>query len=355
MIRYDPFSLRLSSPLGTATGRITDRNGFVVRVEAGDRRGVGEATPLPGWTESYDECEAALAAAAREVGAFDPEDPVAGVDTATPAARHGIELARADALARGAEESLAAWLTDGSPAGSVPVNATVGDASIEASAAATREAVDAGYEAVKVKIGARAAGEDEQRLRAVREAAGDDVELRADANGGLDASTAERLVGVAADLDFAYVEQPRPASALAANAALRGRGVGIAVDESIAAVGIDAVLERDVADVVVCKPMALGGPVRTHGIVRRAADNGVDGVVTTTVDGVVARIAALHVAAALPDVPACGLATGDRLKSDLAADPAPVEDGRMVVPSGPGLAGAAFDPLRRGTDLSDGG
>jgi L-alanine-DL-glutamate epimerase-like enolase superfamily enzyme len=208
---------------------------------------------------------------------------------------------------------------------------------------------------VKVKIGARAVGEDEERLRAVREAAGDDIELRADANGGLDASAAARLVGVAADLDFAYVEQPRPASALAANAALRGRGVGIAVDESIAAVGIDAVLERDVADVVVCKPMALGGPVRTHGIVRRAADNGVDGVVTTTVDGVVARTAALHVAAALPDVPACGLATGDRLKSDLAADPAPVEDGRMVVPSGPGLAGAAFDPLRRGTDLSDGG
>ncbi|MBB6646205.1 mandelate racemase/muconate lactonizing enzyme family protein [Halobellus ruber] len=355
MIRYDPFSLRLSSPLGTAAGRITDRKGFVVRVEADGHRGVGEAAPLPGWTESYDDCEAALADAAAPNGddAPAPDDPAAGVDVATPAARHGVELARADALARAADESLAAWLADGSPAGSVPVNATVGDASIEASAAATREAVDAGYEAVKVKIGARKVGEDEERLRAVREAAGDGVELRADANGGLDASAAERLVGVAADLDFAYVEQPRPASDLAGNAALRDRGIDIALDESIAAVGIDAVLERDAADVVVCKPMALGGPVRTRDLARRAAADGVEGVVTTTIDGAVARTGALHVAAALPDVPACGLATGERLESDLAADPAPVEDGRMVVPSGPGLAGAAFDPLRREGGLPD--
>jgi len=32
-----------------------------------------------------------------------------------------------------------------------------------------------------------------------------------------------------------------------------------------------------------------------------------------------------------------GLATGDRLATDLAPDPAPVSDGRMAVPDGPGL------------------
>ncbi len=357
MIRYDPFSLRLASPLDTAAGRIEERSGFVIRVETDGRRGVGEAAPLPGWTESYDDCEAALSDAARggegdgPVG--DADDPVADPGTAVPAARHGIELARADARSRAAGDPLAAWLADGSAAESVPVNATVGDAPAAATADATREAVEAGYEAVKLKVGARNPDEDETRLRAARAAAGDAVELRADANGAWDVPTAERLVDVAADLDFAYVEQPRPASDLAGNAALGGRGVGIALDESVAAVGIDAVLESGAADVVVCKPMSIGGPARTRAVARRAAARGIDAVVTTTVDGVVARTGALHVAAALPSVRACGLATGSRLAADLAPDPATVEAGRMAVPSGPGLAGTAFDPLRRGAEPSD--
>ena len=350
MIQYDPFSLRLSSPLETAAGRIEERNGFVVRVESDGYRGIGEAAPLAGWTESYDDCAAALADAADRSGTGDEVATglAAGIGASTPAARHGVELAHADARARASDESLATWLAEGSAAESVPVNATVGDAPAEATAAATREAVDAGYGTVKLKVGAREPDADEARLRALREAAGDGVELRADANGAWDAPTAERLVDVAADLDFAYVEQPRPASDLAGNAALRGRGVDIAVDESVAAESVDAVLDAGAADVVVCKPMALGGPVRTRELARRAATRGVGAVVTTTIDGVVARVGALHVAAALPDVPACGLATGGRLESDLASDPAPPEAGRMTVPSGPGLAGAAFDPLRRG-------
>ena len=351
MIRYDPFGLRLSAPLATAAGRIEERRGFVVRAEHDGRRGVGEAAPLPGWTEPCDDCEAALAGVS---GATDATDPVAAVDAAAPAARHGVELAVTDARARAAGESLAAWLADGSAAESVPVNATVGDAPAAATAEATREAVDAGYGTVKLKVGARDPDADAARLRAARDAAGDGVDLRADANGAWDAETAARLVDVAADLGFAYVEQPRPATDLAGHADLRGRGVDIAADESVAAEGVDAVLDAGAADVIVCKPMALGGPVRTCEVARRAAEHGVGTVVTTTIDGVVARTAAVHVAAALPDTPACGLATGDRLATDLAADPAPVVDGRLAVPSGPGLAGAEFDRLRRGSASLDG-
>lgn len=366
MMRYDPFSLTLSSPLDTAAGRIDAREGFVVRVDRDGHRGVGEATPLSGWTESHSACEKALTDVCDPVDAGgDPsgdDDPStdrfeAGrvPDVSTPAARHGVELARADAAARAAGESLATWLADEAPAATVPVNATVGDAPAAATADATREAVEAGYRTVKVKVGARAPDADIARLRAVRVAAGDSVELRADANGAWDRPTAERVLAAAADLDFAYVEQPLDPADLAGHAALRGRGVGVAVDESLVAVGPDAVFEHDAADVVVCKPMALGGPVRTHEVARRAATRGIDTVITTTIDGVVARIGALHVAAALPTVRACGLATGDRLATDLAADPAPVEDGEMTVPSAPGLAGSALDALRAGAESTHGG
>lgn len=359
MIRYDLFSLTLSSPLDTADGRIDTREGFLIRADRDGHRGVGEATPLPGWTESHSACEAALAdiPSTATTGVDPSEDDnsdASGLETgcvpgvSTPAARHGVELASADAAARAAGESLATWLVDGTPAATVPVNATVGDAPAAATAEATREAVEAGHRAVKVKVGARAPDADIDRLRSVREVAGDGVELRADANGAWDRPTAEDVLDAAADLDFAYVEQPLDPTDLAGHAALRGRGVGVAVDESLAAVGPDAIFEHDAADVVVCKPMALGGPVRTHDVARRAATRGVDTVVTTTIDGVVARVGALHVAAALPSVRACGLATGNRIATDLAADPAPVEDGEMAVPPGPGLAGDDLDALRTG-------
>ena len=365
MMRYDRFSLTLSSPLDTAAGRIDAREGFVIHVDRGDHQGIGEATPLPGWTESHSACEAVLAAVSRSSVTTDNDSSRGDPDTSrlgpgripdisTPAARHGVELARADATARAAGKSLATWLADGPPAATVPVNATVGDAPAAATAEATRKAVEAGYQAVKVKVGSRTPAEDIARLRAVRAAAGDGVELRADANGAWDRPTAERVLDAAADLDFAYVEQPLDSGDLAGHTALRGRGVAIAVDESLAAVGPDDVFEHDAADVVVCKPMALGGPVRTHEVARRAATQGVDTVITTTIDGVVARIGALHVAAALPNVRACGLATGDRLATDLVTDPAPVEDGAMRVPPGSGLAGEDFDALRT-ADSSESG
>jgi len=98
----------------------------------------------------------------------------------------------------------------------------------------------------------------------------------------------------------------------------------------------------------VLKPMALGGPSRALAAGRAAAHAGIDPVVTTTIDAAVARTAAAHVAAALPggDERAHGLATGDLLATDLVAeDPVPVENGRVAVPTGPGLAGDAFDGL----------
>jgi o-succinylbenzoate synthase len=322
-MRFERFSVDLARPLVTAAGPIESRTGFLVRASGG----LGEATPLPGWTESPADCRRAL-----ERGS--PDD-------STPAARHGVSLARADAAARddGVRLCDALAASGTAPSDAVAVNATVGDGSVEETADAVRSAVEDGYRCVKLKVGARDPDEDEKRVRAARDAAGDGVELRADANGAWDGGVAERMLDVAADLDYSYVEQPLPAGDLAGHAALRGRGVGVALDESLATAGVSAVLDADAADVLVCKPMVLGGPDRTLAAVRRAREAGVASVVTTTVDAAVGRLGALHVAAAVPDAPACGLATGSLLATDLVPDPTPVADGSIRIPDGPGLGG----------------
>jgi o-succinylbenzoate synthase len=338
-MRLDPYSLPLSAPLATADGTIQSRDGYLVRIEVDGERGVGEAAPLPGWTESLENCREALEAArdrATEAGidaALESLDP-----GETPAARHGLGLALADARARSEGEPLYRYLGAGEQTGHVPVNATIGDGSVAQTRAAAERAVEDGFRTLKVKVGARDVGSDLERLRAVRGAC-PDAQLRIDANGAWDAQAARKAIRAGVVQRLTYVEQPLPAEDLSGHAALRGNGVGIALDESVVDRGLDAVLEAGAADVVVLKPMALGGPARTLAAAERAREAGVEPVVTTTIDGAIARAGAVHVAAAIPDRPACGLATGDRFERDLLPDdPTPREGGRVRVPSVPGNA-----------------
>ncbi|WP_284030888.1 enolase C-terminal domain-like protein [Halobaculum lipolyticum] len=355
-LRIRERSLPLRAPLGTATGEIRERPVFLVALAgtfAGGEscRGVGEAAPLPPWTEPVGDCRLALE------GAADAVADGAAVDLGglPPAARHALSLASVDARARrdGVPLSRALAAAGDPPAASVPANATVGDGSVAETVAAADTAVAEGFDCLKCKVGARSVAEDTERLRAVRESVGDDVVIRADANGAWDREAAARAVEAfaAPDVDLAYLEQPVARDDHESLRALRGRGVPVAVDETVNAPdGTDGWPDPigEYADVAVLKPMAQGGPEATVAAARDLHDRGVDTVVTTTIDAAVARTAAVHVAAAVPGggERAHGLATGDLLAADVVDgddDPVPVADGRVAVPTGPGLAGDLFD------------
>ncbi|WP_232688597.1 mandelate racemase/muconate lactonizing enzyme family protein [Halobacterium zhouii] len=333
----EPFTLPLDVPLSTADGTIAEREGFLFARDGG----VGEAAPLAGWTESLDACERAL----READAADDWNGALAACESARAARHAVSLAKLDADARAAGVPLAGHLADLNHRDAVPVNATVGDADPETTANSVAEATRAGFETVKVKVGARSVADDTERLRLARKAAReaadstavspDSLALRADANGAWTREQAREAFDAFADVGVEYVEQPLPTDDLEGHRALRGGAVGVALDESLPAHSASDVFPA--ADYVVLKPMALGGVDRARDVALAARNAGVTPVVTTTIDAVVARTAAVHLAASLPDVPACGLATADRLVEDLAADPAPVERGRIRVPDGPGV------------------
>ncbi len=334
----DEFSLRLTDPLGTASGTIDAREGFLARYEHRGETGLGEATPLPGWTESLSACRSTLSAALETAASEGHASALLDLEVAeSPAARHGFTTALLDADARAEGVPLARWLDADCRSGSVPVNATVGNAGVAETVERAADAVDEGFACLKLKVGARSVDDDVDRVRAVREAVGDDVALRADANGAWSRADAERAIEGFEPLDVAYVEQPVAADDIGGLAELAGGPVGVAVDETLVDHRVADVLERDAADVLIVKPMVLGGPGDAHTIAMRARDAGVEPVVTTTVDAVVARTAAVHVAAAIPDVDPCGLATGGMLADDLGPDPAPVTDGRVPVPADPGL------------------
>ena len=340
------FSLPLESPLSTASGEIERREGIALRLGDGTGTiGVGEATPLPGWTESLDECRATLSTLEESrpgawVYDLDLKFEFESEFDDRPAARHGLSLACSDRASRRAERPLYRQLGGERRVDRVAVNATVGDASLGETVEAAREAVEAGFDTVKCKVGSRSLDEDIDRVRAIRDAVDPDVSLRLDANGAWDRHGAEQALVELADLDgtVEYVEQPLSPNDVEGHRALAGGPVPIALDETLAGrsfEGIDGLV--DAADVLVLKPMALGGPDRAVDLGRRMREAGLGIVITTTIDAVLARTAAVHVAAALDVERACGLATAGLLARDLGTDPTTVRDGAISVPQAPGL------------------
>jgi o-succinylbenzoate synthase len=370
-ISLNSFSLSLSRPLETSEGTIDAREGVLVSVDRSGVRAVGEASPLPGWTESLAECKRALRRVidatdtdAADIGDAEEADLEAALDALdpreTPAARHGLAMALTDRRARDAGRPLYRELGGEEDIERVPVNATIGDGTPDETARSATQAIDEDFRCLKVKVGARDVEADAARLRTIEEAVADtdaaidtDVEVRADANGAWSRQEARTALGAleAVEADgrkegprttrLAYVEQPLPADDLAGHAALRAESeTPIALDESVSIHGIKEILDTGAADVLVCKPMVLGGLDRARRVALRARNAGIEPVVTTTIDGAVARAGATHLAASLAPIGACGLATADRLATDLVGtDPTSVTDSYARVPEGPG----AFD------------
>lgn len=363
--RVLPYSLPLARPWHTAYGARSRREGalVVLRTVSGDE-GLGEAAPLPGRTETLGRCREALDRAAAALHAQGPalEEALVWLEARLPefrptpdgarAARAAIATALLDLRAREAGVPLARWLASrfrlGEPAAiRVRVNATLPAGPLDETVTAARGAAAEGFRCLKLKVGREPDG-DLERVRAVRDAVGTDVDLRLDANGAWTAEEAPWRLEALAPLAIEYVEQPLPAgrdaedreAALADLAALREASpIPLAADESASApAGADAVLARGAADLLILKPATLGGPEVALEVARRARAAGVEVVVTSALDGMVGRLAALHTAAALgPDLRPCGLATGGFLGAEVAEGEERLEAGAILVPEGPGL------------------
>jgi L-alanine-DL-glutamate epimerase-like enolase superfamily enzyme len=81
--------------------------------------------------------------------------------------------------------------------------------------------VETGFKAVKMKIGNKQPRQDLERVRAVREAIGDEIELYVDANQVYDVKTAIEVARLLAPCGVAWLEEPIPAGDWPGHAAIR--------------------------------------------------------------------------------------------------------------------------------------
>ena len=355
-VRLLPYRLPLREPWPTSEGPIQEREGILIALEdEAGRVGLGDTAPLPGFgLETLASSAAALRGAARRLAGL-PADaylegaanlPYLAPVAASPAARGAIDLALHDLAARTENRSVAALLGGASALEAVPAGVVLPAASPARTVELARAALSAGARALKLKVGAAPLAEDLARVRAIREEAGDSIPIRLDANQSWSEEEARTALTAFRVYRIEFLEQPVPASDLPAMARLRQDGVPIAADESVSDLrAARRVLEAGAADLLVLKPMVLGGLVAALQVAALARDRGVEVVVTSFVESAVGRTGALHLAASLGATGhAHGIATGAALAEDVADAPR-LEQGLVHPPTGPGL-GITLDASR---------
>jgi L-alanine-DL-glutamate epimerase-like enolase superfamily enzyme len=337
-VAVDEISYRLRAPLRTAYGDVAERRTLVLTITTADGTvGQGEAAPL----EPYDGVPLELVEQALEryVAILRADgDRLTGpqlLDACReaadlPQAVAAVDLALWDAAARRAGRPLGLLLRDdGTTAATVAVNATLGATDPGDAATEAQRAAAAGFTCVKVKVGV---GDDESRVAAVRAAVGKRTAIRVDANG---AWSPEEAVARIAALDEAaggleLVEEPT--SGLVGLRTVRERvDVPIAMDETAARHGAIASGATDAVCLKLSRAGGIGALLAQAALVRAT---GAEPYLASTLDGPLGIAAAVHCAAALRIERACGLATLALFEE---ADGPVAHDGRIRVPTGPGL------------------
>ncbi len=200
----------------SALGR-HDRSEFVLLKLTTDTGlcGAGEATVTPRWSG-----ETVWGAAAIIERLFAPAligmecDDLAAIETRLDQlavgnwfAKAAIEMACWDVLGRAANCPVYELLGGAVRPLKIRNRFSLGAYTPEIAAERTARLVEAGFTTIKVKVGGDPS-EDLQRVRAVRDVIGADLELTIDANGGWTLDQAREFLSHAQDLHIAWVEQP---------------------------------------------------------------------------------------------------------------------------------------------------
>ena len=264
------FKVPLVKPFRIFLAEVRSKDHMIVKVETDDGYvGVGEIGPLPEFAgESGATCLAItkerLAPALIGQDPFDVEKIIKRMDAAVKAnhlAKSAVDFALHDLL--GKILGIPVYkLLGGKYREKIPICWAMGMKSPEEMAKEAVEYVKKGYRCLKAKVGLDPKT-DIERIKAIREAVGDKVEIRADANQAYSPDVAIQVIKKMErmNLDLQYVEQPVPYWDIDGMAKVtRSVDTPILADESIFSMH-DAVsiIRRNAADIINLKVGKVGG------------------------------------------------------------------------------------------------
>lgn len=342
-----PVTMPLETPYDVAYETISEATNVFLRLVT-DGAAVGHGCAAPDAVVTGERPESVLRAIRDEVepvlrGA-DPLRRAAILDTLNEPIRHhssamaAVDMALHDLLGQAA--GLPLWQLLGGFRERIATSVTVGILNEAETVEAAREWIAKGFFCLKLKGGRDAEG-DAARMIRVREAVGETIELRFDANQGYTAETARHFVELAEPARIELLEQPTPRDELdELGRVTRNVPVPVMADESLMSL-LDAfrLARHDLADMVNVKLMKVGGlaeALQINGVARAA---GLEVMVGCMDEAALAIAAGLAYALARPNVRYADLDGHLDLVGDPSAGSVILRDGWLYPNERAGLGG----------------
>tara|TARA_B100000686_G_scaffold295236_1_gene325958 strand:+ start:258 stop:1259 length:1002 start_codon:yes stop_codon:yes gene_type:complete len=294
-------------PIATAQGKISRRKGQEVYLTDGGLTGVGEVLPLPNWSKSsYLETKDELRAIQ-----LNPKEALGNVQKFSPEVQAGLGTAMWAHRAAQSDQQLYEAL--GGNTNRVFVNALVGGGSEIELRSSIKNALEQGYETLKVKMGFGST-EDQKRLQIIAAEIAQETKVRLDANGAWTQQEALDLTQLAFKFlgeRLEYVEDP--VSTVEELCEIRpALTVDIAADALIGgSQDIEHMIFEGGASFIILKPTLLGGIDPVLVLSKQVRKLGAYPVLSSVYDGPVGLCTWCHLAAAVSPGITHGLGTAE--------------------------------------------
>jgi len=334
-LTYSPYLLLLNKPFTTSKSTIKERKGFIISIEnQNGLEGIGDACPFPDFgSESFDEAESVLKYLKLKLE-IDLNNIASSLNIIlaqfekAPAVRHGIEQAILNLICKEKRTTINELLNI-KLKNEIEVNAVIGFNPVEETVRLSKEFISEGFKTLKIKCGRDDFKEEFDCLVAIRTEAGSKIKLRIDVNGKWNINQSIHNLKVMESLKIEYAEQP--VSNLNDMKELKKNcRIPIAADESVRSKDdTKKIINEKAANVLILKPMMIGGLLPTLEIIDLAQKNKVDCVVTTSFESAIGRTNAVIAASCTQNNMAHGLGANNLFTKDLIGDPFPVHAGKI--------------------------
>lgn len=247
-----------------------------------------------------------------------------------------VDIALHDLLGKNAQVPIKDLL--GGYRDSIPISFTVVIGSVEESIKSAQEYIDMGAKVLKVKLGVDP-DEDVARLKALREAFGNEIMITGDANQGYSVNQAINTLNKIARYDIEFVEQPVAADNLEGLKEVHNNvDVPIMADECACSVDdVKRLIKLEVVDMVNIKLMKCGGLLNAAKISTLTEGAGIPCQIGCMIETGVSITAGTHLALALRNIKYADLDGHIFLENDLVFDHQITKDGINTISGRPGL------------------
>ncbi len=316
---FKKYILNFRRPSGTSRGVLRQKETYFIEIIDGNRRGVGECGLFRGL--SYDDVPGFEAQLKTVCNALEKGEDTKTLCTNFPSIQMGVEMALLSFNSPTPFQLFDSAFSRGQQP--ISINGLVWMGNIAYMRQQVFDKIDAGFDCIKLKIGALDFADECQLLTEIRERySAKEVTLRVDANGAFSADEALDKLMTLSTFDLHSIEQPIAAGQPDALAELCVKTpLPIALDEEL--IGVlhqddqRRLLEKIKPQYIILKPSLLGGFAASAAWIRLAEERNIQWWVTSALESNIGLNAISQWTASLQTTTPQGLGTGSLFTNNI--------------------------------------